>query len=96
MQGDGVGGARVLVDGHHAATTDEQGTYTLSNITSGSYHLLVCVCVCVCVYVCVCVCSCTCTCVHVHVPACVHTCGNVCVHISYRRWTPLHETIIMS
>jgi hypothetical protein len=36
-----VGGARVFVNGYLAATTDEEGSYTLSNITSGSYHLLV-------------------------------------------------------
>ena len=41
MQGEGVGGAKVYVNGHLAATTDTTGTYSLSNITSGSYHLLV-------------------------------------------------------
>ena len=62
----------MLVDRHHAATTDEQGTYTLSNITSGSYHLLVCVCVCVCV--CVFMYMCMCMCLHVctHVKMCVY------------------------
>ena len=40
-QGDGVGGAQVFVNGYLAAATDEEGSYTLSNITSGSYHLLV-------------------------------------------------------
>ena len=40
-QGGGVGGAQVFVNGYLAAATDEEGSYTLSNITSGSYHLLV-------------------------------------------------------
>ena len=41
MQGSGVSEAKVYVNGHLAATTDHSGTYTLTNITSGSYHLLV-------------------------------------------------------
>jgi hypothetical protein len=40
-QGSGVNKAQVFVNGHLAATTDQSGTYTLSNITTGSYHLLV-------------------------------------------------------
>ena len=56
MQGDGVSGAQVFVNGRLSASTDERGSYTLSNITSGAYRLLVCVCVCVCLCVCVCVC----------------------------------------
>ena len=42
VQGVGVGKAEVFVNGHLAATTDEQGMYTLSHITSGSYRLMVC------------------------------------------------------
>ena len=58
-QGEGVGGAQVFVNGYMTATTEEDGTYTLSNITSGSYHLLVCPCVtvCECVTVSECVCE---------------------------------------
>ena len=75
-QGDGVGGAQVFVNGYLAATTDEEGSYTLTNISSGSYHILVCgslhmytilgalcVCVRVCVCMCVRVCVCVCVCV---------------------------------
>ena len=40
-QGDGVGGARVYVDGEEVTSTDSGGHYQLLNITTGRYNIKV-------------------------------------------------------
>ena len=41
MQGLGVVGARVMIDGRHVATTQQQGMYHLDSMKPGSYQIAV-------------------------------------------------------
>jgi len=41
IQGLGVVGARIIIDGRHMATTQQQGTYHLDSMKPGSYRLSV-------------------------------------------------------
>ena len=41
VQGSGVVGARIIIDGRHMATTQQQGTYHLDSMKPGSYRLTV-------------------------------------------------------
>jgi len=41
VQGSGVVGARIVIDGRHVATTQQRGTYHLDSMKPGSYQLSV-------------------------------------------------------
>jgi len=41
VQGLGVVGARIIIDGRHVATTQQHGTYHLDSMKPGSYRVSV-------------------------------------------------------